>query len=248
MERTDNIGFGDLILIQDPEKFSYGIDAVILSDFACSIYPEFKNAVDLGTGNGVIPLILSHKNRNARICGFDIQPDAIDMAVRSCGLNHLEDRLSFKITDISDFCNDRNDLEQGCYIGSYDMVTCNPPYFPKGGAIPSSNAAKFIARHETTATVKEFIKAAALLLKQQGHLFMVHRPSRLVDIFYHCRENGLEPKDIRFVVPRSGETPNIVLIHCIKGGGKELKVLKELSVYDETGKYTEEIEKIYERK
>ncbi len=248
MERTENIGFGGLKLIQDSRQFRYGVDAVILSDFASKLYPGFKNVVDLGTGNGIIPMILSHKNSSAVICGIDVQEDAISLAERSSLMNGLEDRVSFIHGDITDMASEDFRKKHGLCEGAYDMVTSNPPYFPKGGAIPSGSTAKFVARHETTASLEDFIKAASFLLKTGGHYFMVHRPSRLVDIFYHCRKYDMEPKDMRMVVPRHGEAPNIVLIHCVKGGGRELKVMKELAVYGEGGVYSEEIETIYERR
>jgi len=251
MERIENTGFGNIKLIQDPEQFCYGVDAVILADFANSLYPAFKMAADLGTGNGIIPLILSHKNSDAHITGVEIQPDAADMAMRSCRLNGLEEKINFVVADVADIADgkiSKSIKDLALYEGFMDMVTCNPPYFVKGGAIPSSSKAKFIARHETTAGVEDFIKAAEKLLKRKGHFFMVHRPSRLADIMYYCRKYGLEPKDMRMVVPKPGEVPNILLIHCIKGGGRELNVMKELSVYNEDGSYSDEIEHIYERK
>ena len=252
MEQIDNIGFGGLKLIQDKEQFCYGVDAVILADFANSLYPEFAHAVDLGTGNGIIPFILSYKNPDAVITGIEVQTAAVEMARRSCMMNGLSERIDFIEADVKDICSgsaasqeflSENDMMPG----SIDMVTCNPPYFIKGGAIPNSSSARFIARHETTAVLEDFVKAAAVLLKRQGHLFMVHRPSRLVDIFYYCRKHGLEPKDMRMVVPGNGEAANIVLIHCTKGGGKELRIMKELAVYGEDGDYSEEIHRIYER-
>lgn len=239
MERIENIGFGKLRLIQDTDQFCYGIDAVILADFAAKLNPDMQNAVDLGTGNGIIPFILCHKNKNVSVMGVDVQKQAIDLAKRSCNINELEDRISFATIDVLELINDGKALA--------DTVICNPPYFIKGGAIPSSNEAKYIARHETSAVAEDFIKAAACLLERKGHFFMVHRPSRLVDLFYYCRKYGLEPKDMRLVVPKPGQEANIVLIHCIKGGGKELNVMKELPVYDEDGNYSDEIQKIYER-
>lgn len=252
MERIENTGFGNIKLIQDPDQFCYGVDAVILADFAYSFCPDFLTAADLGTGNGIVPFILSHKNKEARLTGVEVQPDAADMARRSCKMNGLEDRVGFIVADVLDITKDMPDnISEGkCGLskGTVDVVTCNPPYFKKGGAIPSSSKAKFIARHETTAQVEDFIKAAEVLLKRKGHFFMVHRPSRLADIFYYCRKHGLEPKDMRMVVPKHGEAANIVLIHCIKGGGRELNVMKELAVYNEDGSYSDEIEHIYERK
>lgn len=239
MERIENIGFGELKLIQDPDQFCYGVDAVILADFAAKLNSEMLTAIDLGTGNGIIPFILCHKNKDVSVIGVDVQKEAVDLAKRSCKINNLEDRVTFINTDVLKL------IEEGEALA--DTVTCNPPYFIKGGAIPNSNQAKFIARHETTAGVEDFIKAAAGLLKRKGHFFMVHRPSRLADIFYYCRKYGLEPKDMRLVVPKPGQEANIVLIHCIKGGGKELNVMKELAVYDENGDYSREIQMIYER-
>ncbi len=241
MERIENIGFGELRLIQQPDAFCYGIDAVILSDFANSLYPEFEHAVDLGTGNGIIPFILSHKNKKAHFTGIEIQAESVDLAKRSCKMNELDDRIEFVHSDVSEL--DFSIFKEK----NVDIVTCNPPYFKRGGAIPSSNQGKFIARHETTATVEEFIKTASRILNGKGHFFMVHRPSRLVDIFFFCRKYHLEPKHIRYVVPKQGEIANIVLIHCTAKGGKELKHLKELCVYNENGDYTDEIKLIYER-
>ncbi len=252
MERIENTGFGNIKLIQDPDQFCYGVDAVILADFAYSLCPDFTRVADLGTGNGIIPFILSHKNCEAHITGVEVQAAAADMARKSCKMNGLDEQIDFVVADVLDIVDDTiaDSIKESCDLGNgtMDMVTCNPPYFVKGGAIPSRIKAKFIARHETTAQIEDFIKAADKLLKRKGHFFMVHRPSRLADILYYCRKHGLEPKDMRMVVPKPGEAPNIVLIHCIKGGGRELNVMKELAVYKEDGSYSDEIEVIYERK
>ena len=241
MERVENIGFGDLKLIQDPKGFCYGVDAVILADFAYNIFSRFKMAADLGTGNGIIPFILSHKNKDAKFIGVELQKSSVQMAERSCELNKLQSRVEFFQADISK-------LDKSIYFDKdIDMVTCNPPYFPKGGGIPSGNESKFIARHETVADIGDFIKAASDMLNGSGDFFMVHRPSRLVDIFYYCRKNRIEPKNIRFVVPRQGQPPNIVLVHCRAGGGRELKIMKDLCIYGSGRSYSDEIMKIYER-
>lgn len=242
MERIEDIGFGGLKLIQKPEAFCYGVDAVLLADFAYAIYPDFRRCTDLGTGTGVIPFILSHKNHEAVFVGIELQASFVEMARRSCRLNSLDERITFLQGDASE-------PDDAVFpAASADMVVCNPPYFIKGGAIPSRDPEKFTARHETSATVEDFIKAAGRLLEKNGHFFMIHRPSRLVDIFYHCRRHKLEPKDMRLVAPKPGKAPNIVLIHCVKGGGKELKLMKELYVYDSDGRYSDEIERIYERR
>lgn len=239
MERVEDIGFGNLKLIQNPDYFCYGIDAVILADFMHSVCPDATNIVDLGTGNGIVPLIISHKNKKAKITGIEVQEESADMARRSCEMNNLQNRIKVITGDIIDK-KTYSDLNA-------DVVTCNPPYFIKGGGILNNLKPKYIARHETTAVFEDFVRAAADILQTKGHLFIVHRPSRLVDIFCSCRKYRLEPKDIRFVSPKSGESPNIVLVHCVSGGGRELKIGKTLYVYNEDGHYTDEIEHIYER-
>ena len=133
------------------------------------------------------------------------------------------------------------------FCGSADAVVSNPPYVAKGAGIVNTADSMFLSRQETTAGISEFAAAAAFLLKERGHFFLVHRPSRLVDLFCSCRKYSLEPKTIRFVSPRQGAKPNIVLLHCVKGGGRELDFEKELYVYDGQGKYTSEIMAIYEK-
>ena len=242
MESIEEIGFGGLKLIQSNEGFRFGIDAVLLADFAAGICPSADSIVDLGTGNGVIPLILSHKTKASSITGIDLQAKAIELAGRNCDLNGLGERIRFIQCDVAKLQKEKPDLR-----GTADTVVSNPPYIARGAGITNAGDSKFLSRQETTAGVKEFAEAAAFLLKERGHFFLVHRPSRLVDLFYYCRRNGLEPKKIRFVAPRQGAKPNIVLLHCVKGGGRELDFAEELYVYDETGKYTAEIMKIYEK-
>ena len=240
MERIENIGFGNLKLVQNPEEFCYGVDAVLLADFAYSFCGDFSFAVDLGTGTGVIPFILSHKNKSAEFLGVELQESSVRMARKGCSLNSLDSRIRFIQADVAQ-------LDGGVCARNVDVVTCNPPYFKRGGGIPSGNASRFMARHETVASIEDFVKAAAMLLNGKGHFFLVHRPSRLVDIFCSCRKHRLEPKDIRYVVPKRGEIPNIVLLHCVAGGGRELKTMRELCVYEPDGSYSEEIQRIYER-
>lgn len=242
MERTEKIGFGDLCLLQNDDGFKFGIDAVILSDFASSFCPDAKTIVDLGTGNGVIPLILSHKIKGSKITGIDVQKNSIELARRSAEYNCLEKNIDFRCCDVSDIDVCCRDLKSCA-----DVVVSNPPYVAKGGGIINNKSSKFIACQETTAGIEEFISAAAYLLNNKGHFFLVFRPSRLVDVFFYCRKHGIEPKDIRFVAPSEGNNPNIVLVHCIRGGGHELKFSDTLFVYDSEGGYSPEILKIYEK-
>lgn len=238
-ERIDEIGFGDLRLIQKPEDFCYGIDAVLLATFA-----EIKKdarVIDLGTGTGIIPIILSH-HTNAHITGVEVQADSFHRGLRNLSLNKLEDRIRFVHSDVIRLIPDG--LAEP---GSYDAVLTNPPYVKGDGGLKNKQTAKMIARHETTASLADFIKTASILLKDKGDFYMIHRPSRLVDICCICREYRLEPKRLRMVNPNIRTKPNLLLLHCVKNGRPELKFLDPLSVYDEKGNYTEEVMKLYER-
>ena len=238
----NDIGFGGLKLLQSDDGFRFGIDAVLLADFACGICPAAGNVVDLGTGNGAAAFIISHKNTNCTITGIDVQAKAIELARESCRINGLENRMEFIQCDAADLADKLPELR-----GTADVVVSNPPYVAKGAGLVNDGDSRFISRQETTAGLEEFAAAASFLLKDRGHFFLVHRPSRLVDIFCFCRKYALEPKDIRLVSPREGAKPNIVLVHCVKGGGRELSFLDDLYVYDEEGNYTPEIMKIYEK-
>ncbi len=258
-ERIDQIGFGGLRLIQEPTEFCYGVDAVILADFAARqggfceenfegrpIVPKRRGsqdcrAVDLGTGTGIIPLILSYKTTCSRLVGVEIQAGSCARAARSAELNGLQERVHFFCADVKNFCDEAG-ME---LLGSVELVTCNPPYTQGQGGLTNRNSAKAIARHETTAGLADFVQCASRLLKPKGSFFMVHRPSRLVDLCAAGRVFGLEPKELCFVSPKEGEIPNIMLVHMIKGGGPELRLLRPLYIYDEAGNYTEELRACY---
>lgn len=290
-ERIDEIGFGGLRLIQEPEEFCYGVDAVILADFAAknfSVKAEKSTKtpngetnkiaslcqtaestskkksgciVDLGTGTGIVPLILSYKTDAAFIAGVELQQASYARAVRNAELNGLSERLSFFNADVKTLFGsgakpvgstekthetEFYDLTAvNALKGQVDAVTMNPPYMPNLGGLTNANTAKAIARHETTASLWDFFACASSLLKPKGDLFMVHRPSRLADICCFARENRLEPKELCFVSPNVKKAPNIVLVHCVKDGGRELKLLDPLFVYKEDGDYTDELRKCY---
>ncbi|MGX8774427.1 MAG: tRNA1(Val) (adenine(37)-N6)-methyltransferase [Bacillota bacterium] len=242
MESMEDIGFGGLKLLQSEDGFRFGIDAVLLADFACGICPSAGTVADLGTGNGAAAFIISHKIPGCSVTGIDLQAKAIDLARRSCEINGLQDRMTFIRCDAAELAEKMPELR-----GTADVVVSNPPYVAKGAGLVNDGDSRFISRQETTAGMDEFAEAAAFLLKDRGHFFLVHRPARLVDIFCFCRKHGLEPKDMRLVSPRKGAKPNIVLVHCVKGGGRELELLRDLYVYGEEGNYTPEILKIYEK-
>ena len=234
-ERIDDIGMGGFKVVQG-DGFSYGIDAVLLSAFASGetgakpVKSRLKMRVaDLGTGNGIIPFILAHKLPISEIVGFERNPVALDRAVRGREMNALENRISFVLTDVSQLDG---------YDGFFDAVVTNPPYFRRGSGIPNEDSAKFIARHETT--------CGSQILKSGGDFYMIHRPSRLPDIFEALRAAALEPKELQLVVPSSNEPANLVLIHAVAGAKPDLKMLPEIAVYNSDGTgYTDLIKRIY---
>ncbi len=238
-ERIDEIGFSGYRLIQRPAEFCYGIDAVLLADFAR--VRDGGRICDLGTGTGVIPLILRHKTKAAEIWGVELQETSFRLARRNARINGLEESLHFLLSDVKEAADKLG-------RGTFDAVVSNPPYMAGGGGLLSRNPAKLTARHETTASLSDFIRAAAELLSGRGSFYLVHRPSRLADILVSCRENRLEPKLLRMVAPREGAAPNILLLQCVKNGNPELNVLPQLNVYDGDGGYTEEVLRIYGRR
>lgn len=241
--RLDDTGFGGIEIYQNPEEFCYGVDAVLLADFASKSNNAAKEScriIDLGTGTGIVPLILAHKTKAGTIYGVEVQKNSWELAEKNRIHNRLEDRLTFLHTDLKD-------LKEESLRGSFDIVTSNPPYTAGNCGIESANRAKMIARHETTADLDAFIAKAAWLLKEKGDFYMVHRPSRLIDICESCRKHKLEPKEMRFVSGKPMEKPNILLVHCVRNGNRQLKILDPLAVRDENGDYTDEIRRIYEK-
>ena len=250
-ERVDRIGFGDLSIIQMPKDFCYGIDAVILADFASKVIAgkeirqkcRVQRVMDLGTGTGIVPLILSHKTKIMEIYGLEIQEPSVDRGRRSVELNGLEKRIEILQGDILNFLeNDERQLK-----GSFDLVVSNPPYVAIASGIKNANSPKHIARQETTATLDDFVATGAELLRDKGHFVMVHRPSRLAELIFSMKTYGIEPKTLRFVSPMADKPPNILLIHGIKNGGSEMEVMSPLIVYEGPSEYSREIRDIYER-
>ncbi len=243
-ERIDDIGFSGFRLIQRPDWFCYGIDAVVLADFA-----KMKIgcvAADLGCGTGIIPLILKHKYSPSKVYGIEVQPEVADLAVRTVELNGLQAEIEIVNTSVISAAEKLE--EAGVQKGSFDAVVTNPPYVSGGGGIKSDEPHKAIARHEIVSKLENFVACAADLLKHRGDFYMINRPNRLVDVVWLCRKYKLEPAEIRFIQPSEGKKPNIFLIHCVKNGGKDLKFLDPLKVYGPDGKYSEEVLAMYERR
>lgn len=236
--RIDQIGFSDYKLIQNPDWFCYGVDAVLIANFAK--LKKGAKAADLGTGTGIIPLILKHKYSPELVYGIEVQPEVAELAVKTVEINGLEEFI--KIVNV----NVKNASE---LLGkeTLDAVVTNPPYVGRGEGIKGSEQIKAIARHEIEGTLEDFIKCGAELLKDRGDFYMINRPSRLVDVIELSRKYRLEPKELQFVQPAEGKKPNIFMIHCVKYGRPELKFLDPICVYNDKGEYTQKILEIYER-
>ena len=238
-ERIDDLEFKGLKIIQSKDGFCFGIDSVLLTDFAKEI-KEDSNIIDLGTGTGILPILLSGKTKNAKFVGVEIQQEVAQMAEKSVKLNNLEKQIEIVNMNILE-------LKQKYFIGSFDAVITNPPYKKANTGLINDNLKKQISRHEITASLSDFIEISSYLLKDYGSFYMVHRPNRLVDIFYLMRKNQIEPKKIRFVYPNREKIANLVLIKGVKKGNQELNFDSNLYVYDEEGKYTKEILEIYNK-
>jgi len=233
-ERLDDLT-GKLKIIQSNEVFSFSMDAVLLAHFAS--IPKKGRIVDLCSGNGVIPLLMSTYTK-AEIYGVEIQSRLVDMAIRSVELNNLTKQIRVLEGDLKD-------TPQMLGKGVFDLVTVNPPYLPLTGQDKNINQHVALARHEISTNLSEVIETGSRLLKVGGCFSMVHKPTRLVDIIYQLREARIEPKRIRYVHPTKDKEANMILIEGTKYGGKELRVSPPLIVYDDNGKYTEEIYQIY---
>ncbi|MEQ2529043.1 tRNA1(Val) (adenine(37)-N6)-methyltransferase [Bacillaceae bacterium CLA-AA-H227] len=235
-ERLDYLLAEDLRIIQSPSVFSFSLDAVLLARF---VYVPIQKGklIDLCSGNGVIPLFLSARTKGD-ITGVEIQERLYDMALRSIEYNQLEDRIQMIHGDIKDMPSELGN-------GKYDVVTCNPPYFPTPSKEEiNANEHLAIARHEIYCTLEDTIRVASQLAKQGGKVAFVHRPGRLVDIVTLMRQYRLEPKRIQLVYPKRGKEANTLLVEAIKDGKSDLKILPPLYVYEENNEYTPEIKEI----
>lgn len=235
-ERIDDLHRNGYTIIQDPKKFCFGIDAVLLSDFAKAKKDEI--VFDIGTGTGIIPILMSAKTDAKKYFAIDIQQESVDMAKRSIKLNKLTDKIEVFHLDI------KNVFEK-FEKNSINVVTSNPPYMNMGGGLINEYDAKAIARHEIFCNLDDIVKATSLLLKPNGRFYMVHRPNRLCDIICTLRNYKLEPKTIRFVQPYENRESNMVLIESIKNGKAFMKILPNLIVYNKDKQYTDEINRIY---
>lgn len=235
-ERVDDLERNGYHIIQDTNRFCFGMDAVLLSGFAR--VKEGARILDLGTGTGIIPILLEAKTKAKHLTGLEIQEDSADMARRSVLLNGLEHKIDIVTGDIK---------EAGSLFdaASFDVITCNPPYMIGRHGITNEGDAKAIARHEILCTLEDVVSQTAKLLKPGGNFFMVHRPFRLAEIMTVLQAYRLEPKRMQLVYPFVDKEPNMVLIEANRGGKPRMTVEKPLIVYREPGVYMPEIYDIY---
>lgn len=235
-ERVDDLHRNGYMIIQDPKRFCFGIDAVILSGFA--EVKKGERVIDLCTGTGVIPILLEAKTEGRHFTGLEIQPESAEMAGRSVLLNNLQDKVTIDQGDVKN-------TEALYRASSFDVVTVNPPYMNDGGGLKNGYSPKTIARHEVLCSLEDVISASARLLAPQGRLYMVHRPHRMTDIMVTLRKYRLEPKRLRFVHSFADREPVMVLIEAVSNGRPMVKVMPPLVVYKDDRSYTDEIMKIY---
>lgn len=235
-ERVDELQRNGYRIIQDRERFCFGMDAVLLSGFARA--KEGDRVLDMGTGTGIIPILLEAKTRASHLTGLEIQAESADMARRSVELNGLQDKITIIEGDI-------READRLFGAASFDIVTCNPPYMIGKHGLVNPDAPKAVARHEILCTLEDVVTQASHLLRPGGKFFLVHRPFRLAEIMTRLIGGGLEPKRMRLVYPYIDKEPNMVLIEASRGGKSRVTVEKPLIVYKEPGVYTDEIHEVY---
>ena len=235
-ERLDELHRNGYKIIQDKDRFCFGMDAVLLSGFARVKAGE--RTLDLGTGTGIIPILLEAKTDGSHFTGLEIQSESADMAERSVAYNDLQDKIDIVVGDIKD-------ASQRFGASSFDVITTNPPYMIGQHGIRNDQDAKAIARHEILCDLDDILRESAKMLKAGGRFYMVHRPFRLAEILSKMVEYRIEPKRMQLVYPFVDKEPNMVLIEGLRGGKSRITVEKPLIVYKEPGVYTDEIYEIY---
>lgn len=237
-ERLDDLNCKNLKILQKKDGFCFGMDSVLIANFAKI---SRKNAIvaDLGTGTGIISILVAGKQNPEKVYAVEIQEELVDMAKRSVKYNDLENKIDIINADIVG-------ISRGNFNKKFDYVISNPPYKQLNTGLINDNQKKLISRHEVKCTLKDVVNEASKLLKDKGVFYMVHRPDRLCDIFNAMRENKVEPKEIQLVHSHLEDEANLVLIKGVKCGNPSLKVLKPLIVYNENNEYTEELLKFYD--
>ena len=235
-ERLDDLQCKGYQIIQNPDMFCFGMDAVLLADFATG--KKGGKVMDLGTGTGIIPILMEARDKAAHFTGLEIQNESADMALRSVIYNNLSEKIDI-------VCGDIKEVGSIFERESYDAVVSNPPYISGSHGLENPSEPKNIARHEILLTLEDVIKAAAYLLKVGGAFAMVHKPFRLAEIIRLLSAYRLEPKRMCMVHPHENKEPNMVLIEAVKGGNPMIKIEPTLIVYNKDGSYTDELLKRY---
>lgn len=235
-ERFDDLQRNGLRIIQREDGFCFGMDAVLLSGFA-KVKPD-ETVMDLCSGNGIIPLLLSAKTKGRHFTGLELLAENVDMARRSVAANGLEEKITIEQGDVKD-------AVERFGGSSFDVVTCNPPYMKSGHGLENADDARTIARHEVKLSLSEMITQATGLLRPKGRAYFVHRPFRLTELIVCMHEAGLEMKRLRMVHPFADREPNMVLVEGVRGGKAYLKVDAPLVVYEKPDVYTKEIIETY---
>ena len=235
-ERVDELGRNGYRIIQNPDRFCFGMDAVLLSDFAN--VKEGDKVLDFCTGTGIIPILMEAKTKAAHFTALEIQEDSAEMARRSVSLNHLEEKIEIITGDVKE-------ADRIFEAASFHAVTCNPPYMIGQHGLVNPDSPKAIARHEILCTLDDIVKQTARVLVPGGSFYLVHRPFRLVEIMTTLTKYKLEPKRMQLVYPYVDKEPNMVLIQATKGGKSRITVEKPLIVYEKPGVYTKDIFEIY---
>lgn len=235
-ERVDDLQRNGLKIIQKTDGFCFGMDAVLLSGFAN--VKRGENVLDMGTGTGIIPLLLSAKTEGKHFTALEIQEKIAKMAARSVAMNHLEDKIEIVNGDIKE-------ASRIFGAASFDVVTTNPPYMNDAHGLKNPTEVKAISRHEVLCTLEDVVREGAKVLKSGGRMYMVHRPHRLIEIITAMKQYKMEPKRMCMVHPFKDKEANMVLIEAVKGGGSWLKMEAPIIVYKEPGVYTDEIYDIY---
>ena len=235
-ERLDDLQCKGYQIIQDPNRFCFGVDAVFLSNFVT--VKRGGRILDLGTGTGIIPILLAAKTEAAHITGLEIQKESAEMAARSVQLNGLEERITITEGDIKEAADIFS-------AASFDVITSNPPYMTHEHGLENAYEPKNIARHEILCNLEDVVRAAARLVKPGGSFFMIHKPFRLAEIFGMLMQYKLEPKRMRLIYPYVEKEPTMVMIEAVRGGRSRIKIEPPLIVYQEKGVYTEEVRRMY---
>lgn len=235
-ERIEDLQCRGLKIIQNQNWFCFGMDAVLLANY-CQI-KDGEEVVDLGTGTGIIPILLYGKNNLKKIYGIELQKEVAEMAQRSVSLNNIEKHIEILNINIKDY---RQYLKKN----HFDTVVTNPPYIKITSNLISPEKKKAISRHEVEGNLEDFIKTGSELLKHRGKFYMVYRPERLIEVIQLMKNYKIEPKKIRFVQNKINERPNLILIKGVKAANPHLIVEKPLIVFKANGEYTDEINKIY---